>query len=135
MTPQQYALALKLAVKNSQTIDTILGVVGDFAIFIEEGLQQCEMVKCHNPATVQHQVMDVKMCDACAARDIVIASRGGNGFAEQSEALNDLTAQVANEELWIDLPNAVRIRRLTDYVSLLKKNDEPMPPENFDELQ
>jgi hypothetical protein len=116
-------LLLNTAIKHTRELSTAFGVIGDFACLIEENLPRCFHPGCRHPATVKHPAIGTPMCDECAARTIVNAAASLN-LPDDMGALRDAIKSVSDEQSWIDLPNATRIRRLVDYVSMLTKDDE-----------
>jgi hypothetical protein len=129
--PEHLALLMRMAIRNGQAIDVLFGVANDFACLVEAGLERCARTGCREPATVQQVDLNVRMCDACAAAAIVRATKNIN--TDHRDALNLVRTRIANDDCWLDLPDAVRVRRIRDYVLMLKKNDEPDPP-RFDQM-
>ena len=115
-------LLLNTAIKHTRELSTAFGVIGDFACLIEEGLPRCFHPGCVNPATIKHPAIGMPMCDECGARTIVNANASLN-LPDDLGVLRDAIKTVADEQSWIDLPNATRIRRLVEYVSMLTKDD------------
>jgi hypothetical protein len=132
MTSEEIAKMLKLLVNNTRSIDAIFGVINDYACLIEVQLPRCVHIGCDQAATVRHASLKVDMCDAHAA--VVITKAIKNVTLDCNDQLDFFRALVANEELWLDMPNAVRIRRLTDYVSMLQRDDERAPPADPNQL-
>lgn len=133
MTPEEDAMVAKLLASHQHSLNILSAICNDYACLIEQGLPRCCRLKCTEAATVKHPTLGIEMCDACAA---VTVTRAGKNIS--SDPLNDLNlfrAMVANDDLWNDLPNADRIRRLAGYVFMLKRDDEPVPPEDPNELQ
>jgi len=121
---------VKLTLRNKYLVDILFGVANDFARLIEPNLIRCEHSKCKRPATVIHADLKVKMCDYHAAAGLVKARQSltTNDANTLTDPLTVLRLRLASEECWVDLPNAVQIRRLQEYVQELSKNDEPDPP-------
>lgn len=120
----------KLTLRNKLLVEILFGVSNDFAQLIEPTLKRCEHSKCSCPATVYHVDLKVKMCDYHAAAGLVRARANltTNDANTLTDPLTLLRLRLASEECWIDLPNAVQIRRLHEYVKELQKNDEPESP-------
>lgn len=116
MKTEQLEALIRLVTNNTHCIDVLFDVANDFACLIELGLERCSNRDCKEPATVEHATYKHKMCDRCAAKAIVKV---------QSEYA---------ESLWVDVNDAVRIRKLRDYVLALKRNDEPSEEERLDNL-
>ena len=130
--PEHLAALLKLVVRNGQSVDVLFGVVNDFACLIESRLERCSHLGCEEPASVRHLGLGLRYCDYHAARIMMKARK--NVGRDGDLNMNLLRAQVMDEEAWVDLPDAHRIRRLRDYVLIIKRNDEPDPPENREEM-
>lgn len=117
----------KIALAQKVQINALFGVCNDFACLIETALQRCEHSRCKDAATVMQVDVKVKMCDYHAAA-AMLRARANLLQGDPNDALVLLRARSADEECWVDLPNAVLIRRLGLYVNELRKNDEPEPP-------
>jgi hypothetical protein len=133
MSAPEISLLIRMALKSDREIGSIFGVINDFACLIEEHLERCAGTDCKNPATVRLSTYGVRMCDACAAKSIVKARRNLL-ISLPDDPINPMRRKVGDDCAWYDLPNAVRIRRLVEYVSMMTKDDEPDPPEHFDQL-
>jgi len=123
----------RLTIQNKALIDIVFGVTNDFACLIEPTLERCARTGCKHAATVTQVDTRVKMCDNCAAGCIVRAKhRFKESLQDDKTSLQDgitlLRLRAADEETWLDLPDAPRIRRLCQYVDYLKKDDEVSPP-------
>ena len=120
------AVLARLVLRHKALIDVGFGVMNDFARLIEPTLPRCDGHRCKNAATVKHVDTHFKMCDYCAAKAIVLSKR--NLTDSLLDAVNLLRLRCADSENWIDLPNATQIRRITEYVFELTKNEEQDPP-------
>jgi hypothetical protein len=123
-------LMLKVLLKNARDISTLFGLSGDLAVTALLSVERC--ASCQEAATVRHGDLGIRMCDQHCARAIVRAQK--SLAANVVDEMTEMRRRLADEGCWIDLEHAVRVRRLSEYVSLLTKNDEPPPPEHFDQL-
>lgn len=122
----------RLVVNNRSLTSVAFGVLNDFARLIEPTVKRCSITGCKEMATVHHVDLQIDTCDHCAAAAI---HRAGKGIGvNPSDSLSFLRLCIADEERWVDLPNAEQIRRLREYVQELRKNDEPVPPSDSAEL-
>lgn len=96
-----------VVLRHEKLISVILGAITDHACLVEHGLMRCDQESCSDPATV-HYSNSIFLCDYHCAMIVVT----------QNDAENQ----------WVDLPDAVRIRRIRDYVDLVKRYDEPEAP-------
>lgn len=89
----------KMVVKQAVLLNAAIQQLGDQAVVVEASLERC--LRCDlAPATVQH--LGFHACDRCAAELIVMGEP---------------------EEQWIDLQDAVRTRRVVDYVHALRSSE------------
>jgi hypothetical protein len=121
MSDDIVALA-KLAVRQASMINLLAMQLADQACLIEPHLARCE--KCSlEPVTVEHVHVKVRLCDRCAAESIVRSGRAYvDGYmANPDDPLNDIRSSLMNENDWVDLPDADRVRRVVDYVKIIKQ--------------
>lgn len=104
----------KLTLRHKVLLELSFDIIDDLAELMIPQLKTCSC-DCKEPATVRHIDADIIACDAHAAQAIVRARSG----------LED--PRLADEEHWIDVPHARRVRRLKEYVDFLRKNDELVP--------
>lgn len=123
---------VRIVLKHQRTIDAVLGAITDHACLIEKGLERCCGNDCAEPATVRHVDLDVRMCDSHCARAIVRAQKVLNEPA--TGAVAHIRVRLADEGCWIDLEDAPRIRRIKDYVEMVKRDFDAGPPEHQDQL-
>ncbi len=104
LTPEQEIIELaKLIVRQSRLISAISLQLADQACLLKSALEVCSHCNL-NPCTVEHMsIQKLKCCDKCAA-EITIDSKS-------------LTS------VWFDITDADKIRRLLDYVSIIKELD------------
>lgn len=121
----------RLALRQKALLELSFDIISDLIVLTVPNLERCHHNACKEPATVKHVDLNINMCDAHAAATIVHAKTNIKNvesdmldFAQQSLAQNTC---LANEDTWIDLPNAERVRRLKDYVDFIIKNDEVLP--------
>lgn len=120
----------RLVIKHDRLINLLSELGLAHSILLHEGLERCGADGCDRVATVRHRTLNVRRCDACAARLVVRASRqlGGKG------AVADMVASVADAEHWLDVANAIEIRKVQDYVEIARLGIEPQPPEDASQL-
>lgn len=124
-TPDDFAKIAKLLLNHERTLDVLLGAITDHACLIEGGMKRCSTPQCKDIATVISPDAINHVCDRHCAMEIIFAKK-----MVSTCATNTLyrTLKFADENCWIDLPDAVRIRRIRDYVEMVKRNDELDPP-------
>jgi hypothetical protein len=117
------AILLKLVSKHERAVvivESLALVATDHARMLERSLPRCAGVSCPDAATVKHLPSNVKCCDLCAARLVVHAQQGGPALDA-----------VMGESSWFDLPDAVQVRRMQDYLAVMKRGEEePDVPED-----
>lgn len=79
--------------------------LSDHAVMIQNMIKKCENCLSES-ATVEHKMSKYKFCDHCAAKNIVLESNNHE-----------------QENTWIDIDNADKIRRLSEYVKIIKRLD------------
>lgn len=121
MTPEEIAKLIRTVLRNDNHINILFGIANDFACLIEQALPRCVREGCTAAATVKHRDLDVRFCDRCAARTIVRAKQ--NIQHQVVDSISHLRENMGDEERWIDLPNAERIRRVCNYVDVLVQDD------------
>lgn len=124
MSDSDIVALAKLAARQAQTIALITLQLADQACVIEPHLPRCG--KCNtDPCTVEHRHLKLKLCDRCAAESIVKAGRNYvDGYiANPNDPLNDVRGSLMNENDWLDLPDADKVRRIVDYVRIIKELD------------
>lgn len=94
----------------------------DFSRLIYDSLPKCNVDGCDKPITVKNEMLNVSMCDHCCARTIYNSMRRMTGSSE--DVLEVGREAAVREELWCDIENAPSIRRIIDYVEVIRK-DEP----------
>lgn len=114
----------KLAARQAKLIELISLQLADQACLIEPHLPKCS--KCNElPVTVEHRFLHVKVCDRCAAESIVTSGRAYvDGYlANPDDPLNDVRGSLMNENDWVDVADADKIRRIIDYVKIIKERE------------
>lgn len=114
----------KLAVRHANLINLISAQLADHACFVKPMLPRCQ--KCSiEPITVEHALLNIKACDRCAAEMMVRSSRAYvDGYiVDPSDPFNDVRLSLLNENDWVDVDNADKIRRLIDYVEIIEGLD------------
>ena len=115
-----------LALRHKVLIELSFDIIKDLATMLVPRFEKCMTSGCNEPATVRQADLDICVCDGHAARAIYRAQEHVRQSAT-SDGLDILRVHLANEELWFDLPDASRIRRLKDYVDAVNRNEEPTP--------
>lgn len=111
----------RLLAHHAKMINLISLQLGDQACLLAPSLVRCG--RCDiEPITVEHRHMGLQACDRCAAELIV---RSGRNYVEAycsdpNDPLNEARSSLMNEDDWLDLPNADKVRRITDYVRIIK---------------
>lgn len=122
MSSDEIVALAKLAARQAMLINLISLQLADQACMIEPHLPRCS--KCQRePVTVEHKHLKVQVCDRCAAESIVVSGRAYvDGYlANPDDPLNDVRSSLMNENDWVDLPDADKIRRIVDYVKGIKE--------------
>jgi len=133
LTQQQFDALLKLVGRHEKIIDVLLGALTDHTCLLESRLDRCQSEGCKTAATVIHGDTKFKLCDHHAAAIVVGASHGRLGPNNDADLML-MRLRLANEDCWNDLPDAVRIRRIQDYVDVVKRNDDESLPAQYDQL-
>ena len=121
MSDDVVALA-KLVVRQSALINLMSLQLSDQACVIRDTIPRCE--KCHvEPSTVKHVHVGLQLCDRCAAESIVKAGRSyvDAYIADPDDPLNVARQSLMTESDWVDLPDADKVRRIVDYVKIIKE--------------
>lgn len=122
MSDDLVALA-KIVVRQGTMINLIAAQLADQAALIVPHLEPCRKCK-EEPVTIVHVRMEeLRLCDRCAAESIVKSARAYvDGYIENPEdPLNTMRASLMNENEWVDTADAQRIRKLVDYVKIVKE--------------
>lgn len=110
----------KLLIRHGTLINLISLQLRDQACILVPQLERCG--RCDkDPITVEHRFMGLQACDRCAAELIV---RSGRNYVDAyienpDDPLNEARASLMNEDDWVDLPNAEKVRRIADYVRII----------------
>jgi hypothetical protein len=120
------ATVLRLLLKHDNLVDTLAIATVDHALLLEKTLERCGNDACDRAATVRHLTFDIKRCDHHAARFIVGATLGFEDVLD--DGFHPLQRALANESMWIDIPDALQIRRLQDIIAVVRQDNEPEPP-------
>lgn len=117
----------KLIVRQSTLINLISAQLAEQACLLEQTLTRCSCEDCEEPATVEHHLMDTKVCDRHAATIIVKSKRAyvDSCIADPEDPLNTMKLSLMNENNWTDLQNADKIRKLLNYVKIINELDAP----------
>ena len=121
MSDDVVALA-KLVVRQSALINLMSLQLADQACLIRDTISRCE--KCRSePSTVRHVHVGLHLCDRCAAESIVKSGRAyvDSYIADPEDPLNVVRSSLMNENDWVDMPDADKVRRIADYVKIIKE--------------
>lgn len=112
----------KLVVRQSSLINLLSMQLADQACLLETALDRCAKCKAE-PATVEHVHLKIAMCDRCAAESIVKSGRTyvDAYIADPEDPLNVARESLMNEHEWVDVEDAEKVRRITDYVKIIKE--------------
>lgn len=112
----------RLVTKQAFMIGMALSAIADQACLLEQTLEKCS--DCHTEiVTVEHRFTHVKVCDRCAAERITNAL---HAILEDKNPDFDLDHQlftVVNENNWVDVVDADKIRRMIQYTKIAKELD------------
>ena len=111
---------MKELLQHKALINALLILSCDFARLIECTLERCTSENCNNAATVQHVNLRVKFCDYHAAEAVVNAQK----YIREGTSEDAFANSFAEDNFWVDLPNAEQIRRIFTYVNELKKYEQ-----------
>ena len=118
---------MKTLFRHERAIDIMAQILADHACLIDARVTTCSKLGCNEQATVRHVDIDVKMCDVHAAESIVYARK--NIKADLNDPFNLVRTRLADEECWVDDAEAVRIRRLKDYVEIIREGTPSDAPQ------
>ncbi len=100
---------VRFVLSQARLVDILFLQLADQACVLESLFVRCD--ECHrDPVTVEHPRSGGRFCDSCAAR-LIVAS---------GEHIRDPEPAFAG---WIDVPEADRIRRMSDYTKIIKQLD------------
>ncbi len=115
---------IKVISSHSYQIRLLSLQLADQASLIEPYVPKC-MTCQKRPASVEHAKLGVRCCDRCTAEAIVKA-----GHAYVNMCLIDpenpfvkVLATMMDEGAWRDVDDAEKIRRITEFVSVIKETD------------
>jgi hypothetical protein len=117
----------KLVLRHENLVNVLAQGFTEHAALLLQQCEKCCCSDCKTEATVRHQVLGMRCCDRCAAR-LITKSRKNIGIDTNLD-MNLLRGMVMQEELWVDLPGAIGIRRAQDLVTFASYNLEPDVPE------
>lgn len=121
MSDDIVALA-KVAVRQATLINMLSLQLADQACLLETQLKRCS--RCQLGAvTVEHTYLKIQACDRCAAEVIVKSGRAYiDGYAaDPDDPLNLARMTLMNERDWVDVADADKVRRVVDYVKIIKE--------------
>ena len=100
---------------HSIYIEVLKNNLIDQLYLVEQLLPKCSRCK-EQSATVKNKVTKKLVCDRCVSELIVLISKDEEGVLLDEEIDVNVTD-------WIDVENANRIRKISDYISLVKHNN------------
>jgi hypothetical protein len=109
-----------LIAKQSIILSIALNAIVDQACLLESALDKCSQCNIEL-ATLEHNHTHVKLCDRCAAEQIYSSLK--SILNDNNPDLNDQLFIVANEKNWVDVKNAEKIRRVTQYTKAARDLD------------
>ncbi len=114
----------KIVARNATLINMISLQLADQACLVAPFLERCGRCEAE-PITVKHRHMGMHACDRCAAEMIVKSGRAFvNAFIiDPQDPLNEARASLMNEDDWVDTDDAVKVRRVMDYVRIIKERE------------
>lgn len=112
------ATLLRLSVKHERVITAIAEGLFDVSKVIQPLLEPCSNIECNAPATIQHKLLGIKICDYHCAKTII------NARTSKNTVLTELKDSIGNEDDWIDLDGAESIRHICDYLEITKNLEE-----------
>lgn len=125
MTPEQLLVFARLVVKHDATIQALAQNAADTSVLLEELLKRCSRCEAAPCTVYNEQLPEYLMCDHCAAELAVKSSK--QFTADLEDPVNLLRGSLMREDDWRDLPNADKIRRVMDYVNVLRALDGQQP--------
>lgn len=114
MTQEQLTALLRLTLKNRHMLDLVMALLEDMVHVVVGELKSCQKEGCTSSATVKHADLHVDLCDHHAAATIVKMKSQIRRI--EHDDLTLVRARLADDDYWIDLPNAERIRRLNEVI-------------------
>ena len=126
MQDEELVALAKLIARHSTLINLVSLQLADQACALVPCLARCG--RCDSdPITVEHRHTGIQACDRCAAEMIVASGRTyvDAYVANPDDPLNEARYSLMNEDNWVDLPDAQKIRRIVDYVRIIKQSEAP----------
>jgi len=105
---------LSTVAENKHSINLLASAAENYTTVTYPLLTRCQ--GCTRVATVKNDVLDLTLCDRCAAQAIVKATKAMTG---ESDNLDELREAAAREELWRDLAGGDAIRMIEEHYLLL----------------
>ena len=108
---------VSMVAKHEKTQYVLTFQQSDNSFIVHSMLPKCERCS-SSPCTVKHRYMNVSACDRCCAHMIVKISRSSvdAAIAYPDDALHAARLSLMDENDWVDVENAERIRRIDEYV-------------------
>lgn len=130
--PDTLTTLLKTVIKHEQMLSIILGAVTDHACMLENGLKRCMSEGCKEPMTVRHVAFGLCVCDHHAARAMTLAKSLLTD--DVTDVHNAVRRSIMHEDSWHDVEDAERIRKIREFILVVKQREEASPPQHLDEL-
>lgn len=115
---------VKMLAQQSYQIKLMALQIADQATLIEPRVPKC--MSCHkNPYTVKHVKMSMTFCDRCAAETIIKSSRAFVNLCQMDpdDPFVEVCSSLMDENAWRDVDDAEKIRRMTEFVNIIKEID------------
>lgn len=124
MSSDEIVALARLVARQAYILNLTSLQLADQACLLEPRLERCEKCKAE-PVTVTHRHLNVRVCDRCAAESIVKSARAYvDGYlANPDDPLNDVRQSLMDENDWLDVHDADKIRRVCDYAKIVKELD------------
>lgn len=115
---------IKLTLSQGQQIKMMALVIAGQSCLIEPSLVKCVSCK-KSPQTVKHKILNVELCDRCAAETIVKANRSFLLLCKTNpkDPFVNIVGSMMDETAWADIDDSDRIRRVTDYAKFNQEID------------
>lgn len=125
---KNYENLIKVVLKHERLIEALAKASHDVTKLMSRMLARCLNPKCGRPATMHHKLHHGNiMCDRCCAEVIVNSKK----CIADTEFMNEIGAELrekymcdADETQWEDITDAESIRRIMEYIDIVKSLQE-----------
>jgi len=120
----EFAFLLKIIERQTFTMSLLMSQVSDCVALIQSQIKAC--VDCNkNPGTVRYTLNSYVHCDRCAAEAIIKKQKETKhpdyDVKNEKQVYNDV--HFMTDTNWVDIKNADKIRRLQEFIDLLKSRN------------